>query len=367
MTAKIEAPADVAAAPQNATVSENGIARLALRENPQGAPVRDDDWVMLHYTGWTTDGKMFDSSLVSGKPAIFPLDSLIPGMREALATCRTGEKVRVWIPQEMAYQGMPGMPAGTLVFEFDVLDIVTPQTPPLTPTPDAVKLGDGLCYQILRHGNGGEITERDTVSLDFVCWQDNGTRIHSSIEAGEQLVAPVRSLFEGLRRTLVHMREGDTFIAWVPQKMGIFPNGDPISGSLVFNVSITGLRHGPAALDAPPDVAAPPGDAQITPSGLATKILSPGAGTKHPAATSRVRVDYTGWTTDGAMFDSSVERGTPLEFNLNQVIPGWTEGLQLMVEGEERRLWIPENLAYRGMPSAPAGMLVFDVKLIAIV
>jgi peptidylprolyl isomerase len=67
------------------------------------------------------------------------------------------------------------------------------------------------------------------------------------------------------------------------------------------------------------------------------------------------------------MFDSSVTRGEPAEFGLNQVIPGWTEGVQLMVEGEKRRFWIPVELAYNNRPGRPAGMLVFDVELLAIV
>jgi len=66
------------------------------------------------------------------------------------------------------------------------------------------------------------------------------------------------------------------------------------------------------------------------------------------------------------MFDSSVARNEPISFGLNQVIPGWTEGVQLMVEGETRRLWIPEKLAYGGQRGAPQGMLVFDVELIKI-
>ncbi len=74
-----------------------------------------------------------------------------------------------------------------------------------------------------------------------------------------------------------------------------------------------------------------------------------------------------GWTTDGAMFDSSVARGEPAVFPLNAVIAGWTEGVQLMVVGETRRLWIPEDLAYGGAAGAPAGMLVFDVQLLQIV
>jgi len=119
-------------------------------------------------------------------------------------------------------------------------------------------------------------------------------------------------------------------------------------------------------IPAPPDVAAPPAGARKTASGLASKVIAPGTGSRHPGPTSRVQVHYSGWTTDGKMFDSSVTRGRPSEFPLNRVIPGWTEGLQLMVEGEKRRLWIPEELAYKGRPRKPAGMLVFDVELLSI-
>src|SRR5688572_33218390 len=122
----------------------------------------------------------------------------------------------------------------------------------------------------------------------------------------------------------------------------------------------------PKAIPAPPDVAAPPADATTTASGLATKVLTPGTGSQHPRANSRVRVHYSGWTTDGQMFDSSVAKNEPISFGLNQVIAGWTEGVQLMVEGEKRRLWIPERLAYGGQRGAPQGMLVFDVQLIKI-
>jgi hypothetical protein len=119
-------------------------------------------------------------------------------------------------------------------------------------------------------------------------------------------------------------------------------------------------------LDAPPDVAGPPADAEFTASGLASKRLLAGTGERFPTAADRVSVDYIGWTTDGALFDSSIPRGRPSEFALNRVIAGWTEGLQLMVEGEQRRFWIPEELAYRGL-RAPFGMLVFDVDLLEIV
>ena len=143
-------------------------------------------------------------------------------------------------------------------------------------------------------------------------------------------------------------------------------------GSLVvvlMVVMVLGLAAAASAqrtVPAPPDVAAPPNDAEVTASGLASKVVEAGTGTQNPGPTSTVTVHYTGWHTSGEMFDSSVTRGQPASFPLNRVISGWTEGVQLMVSGEKRRFWIPESLAYGGRPGYPAGMLVFDVELISI-
>ncbi len=119
-------------------------------------------------------------------------------------------------------------------------------------------------------------------------------------------------------------------------------------------------------IPAPDDVAAAPADAETTASGLASTVIEAGSGSQHPGPASTVTVHYTGWLTNGEMFDSSVTRGAPASFPLNRVIAGWTEGVQLMVPGEKRRFWIPEDLAYGGRPGSPAGMLVFDVELISI-
>ncbi len=115
----------------------------------------------------------------------------------------------------------------------------------------------------------------------------------------------------------------------------------------------------------PADVASPPSDSTRTDSGLFYKVLLAGSGAT-PTAMDRVNVHYTGWTIDGEMFDSSVARGAPATFGVDEVIVGWTEGLQLMQEGGKYRLWIPEALAYRGTAGRPAGMLVFDVELLAV-
>jgi len=137
---------------------------------------------------------------------------------------------------------------------------------------------------------------------------------------------------------------------------------------LVATALVVGFAAAAAAqsLPAPDDVAAPPADAVTTVSGLAHKLLETGTGTQHPGPRDYVVVHYSGWLTDGTMFDSSVTRGQPARFPLDGVISGWTEGLQLMVPGEKRRFWIPANLGYGsdGRPGIPGNsMLVFDVEL----
>jgi FKBP-type peptidyl-prolyl cis-trans isomerase len=105
-----------------------------------------------------------------------------------------------------------------------------------------------------------------------------------------------------------------------------------------------------------------------TPSGLQYMVLQEGHG-EHPTATSKVTVHYTGKLLDGTVFDSSVDRGEPITFGLNQVIRGWTEGLQLMTPGSKYRLFIPYNLAYGENGAGgmiPGGAtLIFDVELIS--
>ena len=142
---------------------------------------------------------------------------------------------------------------------------------------------------------------------------------------------------------------------------------------VVMTAVLIGFAAASAAqsLPAPDDVAAAPADAETTGSGLAHKLLEAGTGTQHPGPTSSVMVHYTGWLTDGTMFDSSVARGEPISFPLDGVIAGWTEGVQLMVVGEKRRFWIPASLGYgdRGVGNGliPTGAtLVFDVELLDI-
>jgi len=252
----IPAPDDVAAPPEGAERSKSGLAWTVLQKGTGDKNPAAADIVLVNYTGWTTDGKMFDSSVKRGQPAEFPLNRVIKGWTEGVQLMVTGEKRRFWIPGGLAY---------------------------------------------------GEATTNDP---------------HAA--------------------------------------MG------PPRGTLVFDVELISFKEAPKPPDAPKDVAKIPKNAKKTKSGLGSRVVTKGTGTDHPGPTSVVTVHYSGWTTDGEMFDSSVVRGAPATFGLNQVIPGWTEGLQLMVVGETRRIWIPEDLAYGGRPGRPAGMLVFDVELLEI-
>ena len=246
-----ETPQDVAAPPADATCTDSGLcSKVQVAGSGEEHPEAWDS-VTVHYSGWTTDGKLFDSSFKRGKPATFPLNRVIPGWTEGVQLMVEGEICRFWIPSKLAYDNRPGKPAGMLVFDVQLISIDNQPEPPAPPK-------------------------------------------------------------------------------------------------------------------TPEDVAGPSAGAETTASGLASKVLRPGVGDKHPKKSSTVTVHYSGWTTDGELFDSSVVRGEPTTFSLNRVIPGWTEGVQLMVVGERRRFWIPEKLAYAGAAGAPKGMLVFDVELIEI-
>jgi FKBP-type peptidyl-prolyl cis-trans isomerase len=108
---------------------------------------------------------------------------------------------------------------------------------------------------------------------------------------------------------------------------------------------------------------------KTTASGLQYLQLQEGTGTVKPTAKDTVKVHYHGTLIDGTVFDSSVDRGQPIDFGLHQVIKGWTEGLQLMVVGEKARLFIPSELAYGNNAAGiitPGSTLIFDVELLGI-
>jgi FKBP-type peptidyl-prolyl cis-trans isomerase len=371
----LPAPPDVAAPPADAQKTPSGLASKVIKPGTGTEHPNAWDKVTVHYTGWTTDGKMFDSSVkprfpgLKTEPATFPLNRVIPGWTEGVQLMVTGEQRRFWIPENIAYKGQPGAPAGMLVFDVELISIEKMPPPPETPADvaappaDAQKGFEGLMSKVLTKGTGKvKPKETDFVKVHYTGWTTDGNMFDSSVTRGEPATFPLDKVIKGWTKGVSQMVVGEKRRLWIPKELAYNDKPGKPQGMLVFDVELLDIL----SVDAPKDVKAAPGNAEKTQSGLASRVLTKGTGTEHPSATSTVKVHYTGWTTDGKMFDSSVTRGEPAEFPLNGVIAGWTEGVQLMTVGEKRRFWIPEELAYKGQPGAPAGMLVFDVELLEI-
>ncbi len=251
---------------------------------------------------------------------------------------------------------------------YDMLD--TPKDVNSVPS-DAEVTASGLASRVLTAGTGTESpAAADTVTVHYSGWTTDGNLFDSSVERGEPASFPLNRVIKGWTEGLQLMVVGEKRRFWIPADLayGENPGGGRPGGLLVFDVELLGIEKAPEPPKVPEDVAAIPESAEVRDSGLASRRLSDGTGSTHPTKADSVTVHYSGWTTDGEMFDSSVMRGAPATFGLGQVIPGWTEGVQLMVEGEKRRFWIPAKLAYGENPQggAPAGTLVFDVELIKI-
>jgi FKBP-type peptidyl-prolyl cis-trans isomerase len=243
-------------------------------------------------------------------------------------------------------------------------DIPTPQDVS-TPPAEAVKSPSGLVSKIVTPGSGTEKPqEADFVTVHYSGWTSEGRLFDSSHARNMPNMFALNRVMAGWRECVLLMTVGETRRCWVPQNLAFNGQAGRPTGTVVFDIELLDIRATPNV--APPDVAAPPADAKSTPSGLYYKVIKPGTGTRHPAARDNVTVHYSGWTTAGALFDSTVVKGAPVTLDLNNVIRGWTEGLQLMVEGERTRFWIPEKAAYRGERGKPRGMLVFDIDLIKI-
>jgi FKBP-type peptidyl-prolyl cis-trans isomerase len=239
-----------------------------------------------------------------------------------------------------------------------------------SPPADATVTASGLAYRILEGPDSADKpASTDKVTVHYTGWTAaTGDMFDSSILRGEPATFGLNQVIKGWTEGLQLMATGQKARFWIPGDLayGNEPQGGRPHGLLVFDVELQSITPGPKMPEVPTDVASAPADATITASGLAYKVLSKGSGSEQPSATSTVTVHYTGWTAaTGDMFDSSVMRDKTISFPLNRVIPGWTEGLQLMVAGEKARFWIPGNLAYGDVSQGgrPHGTLVFDVEL----
>lgn len=230
--------------------------------------------------------------------------------------------------------------------------------PPRTRTPS------GLELLVVRGGGPVEPpTLDDRVVLHYDARDPSGAWWRKSEPDAPQTFA-MRDLPAGWSEALATMGAGDRATLWVPAALGsLDPARGPLGPQRV-EVALVDVLRGPAPRDLP--IATPPADAIRTASGVAYVRIVEGKGVVHPTPDHTITAHYTGWTTDGKKFDSSHDRHEPIQFRTTQVIPGWSEALQLMVVGDKTRFWIPQELAYAGRPGRPHGMLVFDIELVAV-
>jgi FKBP-type peptidyl-prolyl cis-trans isomerase len=238
------------------------------------------------------------------------------------------------------------------------------------PPADAEKTASGLVSKVIVAGTGKDHPgPTDRVKVDYTGWTKAGQMFDSSVVRGAPITFPLNGVIAGWTEGLGLMVAGEKRRLWIPAAMayGEHPRAGAPGGDLVFDIELLEIIATPKPPTVPEDVKAPPATAKKTASGLAYRVLKPGTGTTHPTEASQVIVNYSGWTTDGKMFDSSVARGQPASLRLASVIKGWIEGIQLMTKGEKARFWIPGPLAYGDKlvrPGAPFGMLVFDIELV---
>jgi len=357
-------PLDIKTPPADAVTTPSGLIYKKLATNDFGEQPKRNDTVLIQFTGWSqSTGETFNTTKGRNQPQGLPLNNAAPGFVEGLQLMKTGEKAVLWVPPAMGYVRPPTGTPETLVYEVELVEIQrAPEIPAdvATPPANAITLPSGTKLVVLKAGEGAKARTFDTLTFTQTGWDPTGRMIEHTKRPKQE---PVYKQSVAMEEVLVTAQKGAKLRLWWTSK-------DPKSpGQQCYEIEVTDLKKGNEPPSVPVDVAAPPADALKTPKGVAYKVLKPTTdkAAKKPAPTDRVKVHYTGWTTDGRMFDSSIVKNEPGEFSLNGgVIAGWTEGIPMFAIGDKGRIWVPDTLAYKGQQGRPQGMLVFDVEVLEI-
>jgi peptidylprolyl isomerase len=241
----------------------------------------------------------------------------------------------------------------------------------------------GLQYMIVEEGEEGGVTpvSTDVVVFEYSASKSDGVEFDSSRARGAAPKVPVGALnneLPGLTEGLQLMSEGDQYRFFLPPNLALGETGsfdgliEP-NEALIYEVTLVRVESPARNLEASNAFLAENAKKDginTTESGLQYQILEEGAADgASPSATDTVKVHYAGTLINGTEFDSSYARGEPIEFPLNGVIKGWTEGVQLMSVGDKYRFFIPSELAYGERGSGPIGpneALIFEVELIEV-
>ncbi|MEE8370750.1 MAG: FKBP-type peptidyl-prolyl cis-trans isomerase [Sphingomonadales bacterium] len=243
------------------------------------------------------------------------------------------------------------------------------KTPPLSPPKGAQQLEPGLSYKVLKKGRGPLISDEFLVLRTLTdAWKDDGTRTSTAETDGLSTVQlrQVKNSLPVMATILANMRVGEKRRWWVSKDL--IPEGSRALEKAGYVMDIT-LVDTVKPLPAPENVAQIPSEARLTKDGIGILTLKAGDGQNHPKLENDIEVHYSGWTTDGRMFDSSQLRKQTATFPLGRLIEGWQLAIPELTKGEIARIWIPGALAYDNRadrPFSPKGMLVFDVEIVDI-
>jgi peptidylprolyl isomerase len=260
----------------------------------------------------------------------------------------------------------------TLIFDVELLDVIEGVKPFDVKGKDTITTPSGLKYMVVKENKAGEQAVAGTnVTANYSAYLKDGKMFDSSIDRGQPLksTAGKGKLFPGLDEAFLMMREGEKMRFIIPSKLAFGEKGSgpiPANADIIFDLELLDVQK----VIPPVQYDIKGLEAKKTASGLTYYEVKRSGSTKKAESGKTVKVHYSGYLADGTMFDSSVERGEPIEFPLGQgmVIQGWEEGIALMNVGDKLRLIIPYLLAYGEAgrpPMIPAKAdLIFDVELI---
>ena len=362
---------------EGATVTSSGLQFLEIAA-AEGPMPKTGDIVTLNFIATLPDGTEFGNSYTQGGPieVIIGRDQLLPGWEEGVMLTTEGSSAQMAIPPELAFgsEGYGIIPANSqIILVVDLLSIEAPPTPLEVTEDQLTTTENGLSYYDITVGSGDEAVEGTIVTNHFSLWVDDEAEylFIGSSQNNQPIIFEIGRgdvVFPGWEEGVTNMKVGGKRLLIIPSALGLgeMGGGDiPPNATLVMEIELLEVKVPPKPVDVDPD------DFITTESGLKYFDIVEGDGAT-PEMGKMVITHYTGWLEDGTVFDSSIDRGEPFSFVLEEgmVIEGWLEGVLSMKVGGKRQLVIPSDLGYgdagAGGTISPGATLIFEIELLDI-